>query len=51
MSTTDEWVGASEAILLTTVQTSGPLDIEVESICLSADVSRLELPYSRGLGS
>lgn len=47
VSTTDEWVDASEAILLSTLQTSGPWDIEVESICLSADVSRLLLPHSK----
>ena len=49
VSITDEWVDASEAILLSTLQASGPWDIEVESICLSADVSRLLLPHSRSL--
>ncbi|GAA5980354.1 hypothetical protein JCM10908_001625 [Rhodotorula pacifica] len=50
ISTTDEWVAASEAILLATLRASGPWDIEVESICLLADACGTTRVQSSSLG-
>lgn len=38
VSTTDEWVDASEAVLLSTLRANGPWNIEIGSICLLDNV-------------
>ncbi|GAA5871782.1 hypothetical protein JCM3774_000298 [Rhodotorula dairenensis] len=50
VSSTDEWVEASEAVLLSTLRASGPWDLEVRSICLLEDSCETTRVVSSSLG-